>query len=1108
MPLAGKRAAPKPTRERLAGAALHLPEEDDDQADAASMPIDSIVVMVENRKLEVGAACLSTSDYMLQVGQFCDDQAYSKTLSMLARHEPRIIIFPEQGGGVLERVCKSEFPLARIEHLPRKYYNDVRGLQHVRHYSPRAELPALETDVSSKYLCLSSISALIDYASAKGGMSFVKGTLRIRYSSVKGVMLLDPATIANLELLRNLRTGDQRTSLFGVLNHCRTAAGARMLRAALVQPSTDLDTITTRLDCVVELVDRGETLGADLQKILPQLADCDRMLKLFIEKRNDQAADSAQRSEACIAAVLQLKQVLQTAPSLAAAIDEHGATEPKNELLRKVLANLRAPELDGLLRTIDEVVEPDAIYAKAASQRLLQCLFSVRPGVKNTLDVCRQTLGESTQEMEGLLATYQNELSMPDLKLAFNARRGYHFQLPAAQRELAEQNRFLQLQKASKRSLSCTSEALSQLNQRAREMIGQILLLTEQELAGLVETIQQHVHVLFQLSESVAFLDVMSSFATYVRLSGGTFARPVVSDGANTALVFKQARHPILERFGEHSLIANDTCATSSANFLLVTGPNNAGKSTYLRQNALLCLMAHVGCLVPAAQAHVPLLRRVFTRIGSTDCLESCTSTFASEMRETTYVLRNLGPSALVLVDELGRGTSNRDGLALAWAVAEELLHAPRTFTLFATHYLALANLKNLYPQVRCQQLVVEPTAQRLRFVYRVTNGVSSRRLYCTDFLAELAGIPRAVTAAARQLSAEVNFEPVDAPAASTRRRAAYAETAARLVRLAPNGRGGRGGGGSSMDAETLRHFLIQQQRKLAPTLEREAGGADDDDDDDDDDDAREHGLDEQPADASASASAAPACGGPNGGVRGAPADKENTPQQQPQPPLSSTPPLPSRAQLGESPLPARRGAAAAAAAAAALDEGCEGDEDAPMPRWRRSPRTTPRVPSFAPSHETQQSTAAAGGGGGGGAEMWRFGGGTGAHAPASLAPASSRRSPRFSVPLADAAPRVRFLDARADPIASVAAPPPTDRSAAAPAAAAAIDEAGAYQHGEEEFTFETGHGTAAEMADAPEPEPEPADATAAAGLEPPALDAASKMMTDAAEALLVMMAP
>ena len=1080
------------------------------------MPVDSIVVLVENRKLEVGVACLSTSDYMLQVGQFCDDQAYSKTLSMLARHEPRIILFPERQGGeaaagsVLERISKSEFSLARIEHLPRKYYHDVRGLQYVRHYSPRAELTALETDVSSKYLCLSSIAALIDYAQAKGGMAFVKGTLRIRYSSVKGVMLLDPATIANLELLRNLRTGDQRTSLFGVLNHCRTAAGARMLRAALVQPSTDLDTITTRLDCVVELVDRGETLGADLQKILPQLADCDRMLKLFIEKRNDGAADSAQRSEACIAAVLQLKQVLQTAPSLAAALDEHGATEPKNELLRKVLANLRAPELDGLLRTIDEVVEHDAIYAKASSQRLLQCLFSVRPGVKNTLDVCRQTLGESTQEMEGLLATYQSELSMPDLRLTFNSRRGYHFQLPAAQRELAEQNRFLQLQKASKKTLSCTSEALSQLNQRAREMIGQILLLTEQELAGLVETIQQHVHVLFQLSESVAFLDMMASFATYVRLSGGSFARPTVSDGANTALVFKQARHPILERFGEHSLIANDTCATSSANFLLVTGPNNAGKSTYLRQNALLCLMAHIGCLVPAAQAHVPLLRRVFTRIGSTDCLESCTSTFASEMRETTYVLRNLGPSALVLVDELGRGTSNRDGLALAWAVAEELLHSPRTFTLFATHYLALANLKNLYPQVRCQQLVVEPTAQRLRFVYRVTNGVSSRRLYCTDFLAELAGIPRAVTAAARQLSAEVDFDPVDAPAAVTRRRAAYAETAARLVRLAP---GGRGGGGSSMDAETLRHFLIQQQRKLAPTLERKAGGADDDEEEEVEkrhDQEHEHEHDEQPAGAGASAgAAAPPCGAPNGGVRGdAAADKENVPQQQPQPPLSSTPPLPSHAQLGESPLPARRGAAFAAAAA--LDEGCEGEEEAPMPRWRRSPRTTPRVPSFAPTHVPPQS-ADFGGEGERGAEMRRFGGSTSGNAPTVLAPASSRRSPRFSAPLAGAAPRASFLGARgrADPVSRLSAPQPVDRSAAAPSAA--TDDTGDRYHGlnEEEMAFETGHGTAADMAEAPEPEQETADATAAATvLEPPALDTAAKMMTDAAEALLGMMAP
>jgi DNA mismatch repair ATPase MutS len=407
-----------------------------------------------------------------------------------------------------------------------------------------------------------------------------------------------------------------------------------------------------------------------------------------------------------------------------------------------VLQNLRAPELAQLLQWIDEIVEVDAVFDRRSSQRLLQCLFSVKPGVKTTLDLCRQTLGESTQEMERLLQGYHAALSLTELRLNYNGRRGYHFVLPASQRRLAEENGFIQMQTFSKKSISCTTESLSQLNLRCREMIGQILLTTEQEMAGLVEKIQQQVHVLFQVSESVALLDMMVAFGAHVKLAGGDWARPHMDGTASASLVLKQARHPILDRFGEHSLVANDVYATPASNFALITGPNMAGKSTYLRMTALVCLMAHVGCLVPASQANLPLLSRVFTRIASSDCLESCTSTFAGEMRETTYVLRNLGPPALVLVDELGRGTSNRDGASLAWAVAEELLSAPRTFTFFATHYLHLANLKNLYPNVRTLMMAVEPTASRLRFMYHVQEGVCVQRQYCTEFLAELAGTP------------------------------------------------------------------------------------------------------------------------------------------------------------------------------------------------------------------------------------------------------------------------------------------------------------------------------------------------------------------------------
>ena len=806
-------------------AALHgLDEEEDAQPASSELPpANSIVTLVENRKYEVGIASLSTDDYTVQIGQFCDDQAYSKTLALMTRYEPRIIVFPEwlpsePNGTVLERICRNEYASARIEHLPRKYWQDVKGMQHARHFSPRSELSALETDISSKYLCLSALAAIIDYAEYQAKMAFVKGTLRIRFSSVEGIMLLDPATVANLELLRNVRTGDTKTSLFGVLNHCKTGAGSRMLRAALIQPSTDMDTITARHDCVVELIAREDAL-VDLQKILPTLADCDRMLKLFIERQN--ISDSAARSEACISAVLQLKQVLHTVPCLAAALSENDQRPPKNELLQKVqrlppspsraawfslpplspqppstclalpaspipttsLDLPRSPCLPSPTASVDLCLwfSLPPLSTRPTPPPLLAHLFAhstssltARPNPRPTgaaelartragptaavdrrdrrgrrrlrppllaaaaavpllsqawrqddtrpvqADAGRVDAGDGTPARELPRRTLAHRaapqlqpaarLPLRAARVAAPARRGERLHPDAG--DLVEEEYLVHHRAALAAQPTLPRDGNPNPNPSPNptpnpnpspnpNQIGQILLTTEKEMAGLVEKIQQQVHVLFQVSESVALLDMMVAFGAHVKLAGGDWARPRMDGTASASLVLKQARHPILDRFGEHSLVANDVYATPASNFALITGPNMAGKSTYLRMTALVCLMAHVGCLVPASQANVPLLSRVFTRIASSDCLESCTSTFAGEMRETTYIVRNLGPSALVLVDELGRGTSNRDGASLAWAVAEELLNAPRTFTFFATHYLHLANLKNLYPNVR-----------------------------------------------------------------------------------------------------------------------------------------------------------------------------------------------------------------------------------------------------------------------------------------------------------------------------------------------------------------------------------------------------------------------
>ena len=282
--------------------------------------------------------------------------------------------------------------------------------------------------------------------------------------------------------------------------------------------------------------------------------------------------------------------------------------------------------------------------------------------------------------------------------------------------------------------------------------------------------------------------------------------------GEGAPLVIKRARHPLLEAQGEASVVPNDVALTHATNFQLITGPNMSGKSTYLRQTALITLLAHIGCHVPAEAATIPLLHRVFTRIGSSDSLESNGSTFACEMRETTYILRNLskGPS-LVLVDELGRGTSNRDGASLAWAIAEQLALSRQSFTLFATHYLQLANLRNLYPShVRTLVLDTQQATNRLRFLYNVREGVASKRQYMTDFLAEVAGVPPTVCATAKALSASIDFDPVDTPSNRTTTLKAYTLVAERLIWLRRS---------TTMDEQSMRTFLIDLKGKLKTEL-------------------------------------------------------------------------------------------------------------------------------------------------------------------------------------------------------------------------------------------------------------------------------------------------
>lgn len=440
--------------------------------------------------------------------------------------------------------------------------------------------------------------------------------------------------------------------------------------------------------------------------------------------------------------------------------------------------------------------------------------------------------------------------SLKDMKLVYSERRGYHMTVPAADRDvITEANGFIRITSQARRTVACSTDQMAQLSTRAVDMIGQILLATEAQLSKLREEITSQLHVLFRLGEAVALLDTLASFATFAHQSGASYVRPKMAVGGPLAL--KQSRHPLLEALAEREVVANNVAISHASNFQLITGPNCAGKSTYLRQAALVVLMAHVGIHVPADYATIPVLDRIFTRVGSSDALETSMSTFACEMRECSYILAYLRShphaNSLVLVDELGRGTSNRDGNSLACAISERLLLHPTTFTLFATHYLQLASLRNLYPSqcvphaqpaslasqpdepAVCARMREAPLAQPrtlgrlalrsvrnlvidaqhsgtdLSYPHRVRDGVASKRNYMTDLLAQMAGVPASVCALARELSAGHDFDPVDTPSVEAKTLEAYAVLAEKLVWLSR----------SSLDEESKRAYVFELKSKI-----------------------------------------------------------------------------------------------------------------------------------------------------------------------------------------------------------------------------------------------------------------------------------------------------
>ncbi len=563
-------------------------------------------------------------------------------------------------------------------------------------------------------------------------------------------LLIDPATLRNLEIFSSAR-GTRDGSLLAAINRTATAAGARLLERWLAAPPLDLAEIRRRSALVGELLAQPPLL-ADLREALAHVRDLPRILgRLQNRLRNPRELGG-------------VRDTLAQLPALRATLEKFAAAE--NSALRtphsafqssSPLATIMAPRLGDFaaLRALLPAALADELPNDLADGNL------IRPGHDAELDRLRALTTDNKTWLSALEGQEQQRTGIRSLKVRFTSNFGYYIEVTKANLHLVPPD-YIRRQTTVGGERYVTED----LRKKEKEIFSaeENALAREHELfAALVAAVLAESVALAATADALAELDVLAGWAVLAR--EWDYCQPVLDE--SDTLEITDGRHPVVEQMlkapdasalrGAQSFVPNDTLLSAAdAQLALLTGPNMAGKSTYIRQVALITLLAQVGCWTPARACHVGLVDRIFSRVGASDDLARGNSTFMVEMNETANILNNATARSLLILDEIGRGTSTYDGLSIAWAVVEHLHRDPARGprTLFATHYQELTQLSKHLPRLRNFSVAVKEWNDEIVFVRRVVPGAADRSYGIQ--VARLAGLPLSVIERAKTILAKL----------------------------------------------------------------------------------------------------------------------------------------------------------------------------------------------------------------------------------------------------------------------------------------------------------------------------------------------------------------
>jgi len=643
-------------------------------------------------------ADISTGEMLARKVQEKDLPGFLKSVDKITE-----VVYPE-GTGLEKYFAPGVFRSP----MDKSFFSEYEGRERLKDLFKVKSLAGFDMEEG---ILLSAAAALLSYLAGTklDILSSIKSISRIRRGDN---LFMDESTIRNLELVEDLTGSSSGATLFGALNRTFTSAGARLLKKRLLSPSRRVEVIRQR------------------QKELALFMD-DPGLKDAVGAALSSVKDSERSSS----------RIAMTGGRLADFINILSALKAARIIEKKLKGGVFGALnfLPGLMETLDKALARDENGQP-----------DIDPSFDPRMEKCRAKLAILEKWIDDFEDSERRRLGIPKLKVSFNSVFGYYIDVTRVNLGKVPENYI-------RKQTLVNSERF--ITHELKEKETEILMLKE-ELGGLEkearkvlsDSVRRELGALKELSTKLAGIDVARSFAATA--AAGNYVIPEVNDGDE--IIIKDSRHPVLEKIHAETFTPNDINLDRKNNqVMLITGPNMAGKSTYIRQTALCVIMAQAGGAIPASSARIGVADRVFTRIGAGDNLVQGASTFMVEMNEAANILNNSTEKSLIIIDELGRGTSTYDGISIAWSCLEYIAGDPRHCRcLFATHFFELIELEEKFPNIKNFNAAVKEWQGKLHFLHKIEKGPADRSYGI--HVAELAGIPPSAVARARQIMKEL----------------------------------------------------------------------------------------------------------------------------------------------------------------------------------------------------------------------------------------------------------------------------------------------------------------------------------------------------------------